>query len=161
MIEKDPQSPLAPLAKLVPEALARIRTRRYSDVDKAVAMPASVSVLARWNNAENPPAIVQKKFGRGRVLLFTTTAGRKWTDWPLDPTYVLSVRSAALAIARSQGQGSTLTAGDAMHVSLDAGQVAIDPKITLPNMGATGTPGAASPPVAAGLGPRICTNRYR
>src|SRR6185312_13849864 len=61
VVEKDPQSPQAPLAKLLPEALARIRTRRYSDVAKADLLPDGVSILARWNNAENPPAILQKK----------------------------------------------------------------------------------------------------
>ncbi len=31
------------------------------------------------------PLILAKQFGRGRVLLVTTTAGDTWTDWPNEP----------------------------------------------------------------------------
>lgn len=139
VVEKDPQSPLAPLAKLMPEALARIRTRRYTAVELPHVLPEAVRILAHWNNAENPPAVLQKNFGKGTVLLFTTTAGKKWTDWPLDPTYVLSVRSAALSIARGQDAGAALTAGEPIRTVLDEGQAAIDPKMSVPGMMAPDT----------------------
>lgn len=132
VIEKDPQSPLAPLAKLVPEALARIHARQFTAVQRGAKPAEGVSVLARWNNSENPPAVLQKAFGKGRVLFFTSTAGKKWTDWPLDPTYLLSVRSAALAIARSQDRGDSLAAGEAIRVSLDGNQAVLDAKVTPP-----------------------------
>ena len=98
----------------------------------AAPLPEGVSVLARWNNAENPPAVLQKAFGKGRVLLFTCTAGKKWTDWPLDKTFPLTVRSAALAIARNQNGGGSLTAGEPIRLALDVNQVALDPKIVVP-----------------------------
>ena len=132
VIEKDPQSPLAPLAKLAPAALARIRARQYQAVQMPPTPAEGVSVLARWNNSENPPAVLQKAFGKGRVLLFTTTAGKKWTDWPLDSTYLLAMRSAALAVAGGQDEGDSVTAGEAIRVLLDNNQAALDPKITVP-----------------------------
>ena len=127
---KMPNSPLAPLGKLLPEALARIHVKQYSAVQLDAHGAGRVSILARWNNSENPPAVLQKTLGRGRVLLFTCTAGKKWTDWPLDPTYLLAVRSAALAIARGQESGGSLAAGEPIQVPLDNNQAAIDPKIT-------------------------------
>ena len=60
------------------------------------------------------------------------TAGKKWTDWPLDPTYLLAVRSAALAIARGQESGGSIAAGEVIHVPLDATRSALDPKMTTP-----------------------------
>ncbi|HKD37203.1 MAG TPA: BatA domain-containing protein [Pirellulales bacterium] len=132
VIEKDPQSPLAPLAKLVPEALARIHVKQYATVQLGSKTAEGVSVLGRWNNSENPPAVLQKAFGRGRVLFFTCTAGKKWTDWPLDPTYLLSVRSAALAVARNQEGGDALSAGEAIRVVLDNNQVVLNPKLIPP-----------------------------
>ena len=98
-------------------------------MQSASALAEGVSVLARWNNSENPPAVMEKMFGKGRVLLFTTTAGKKWTDWPLDSTYLLAVRSAALAVARGQDEGESVTAGEPIRVVLDNDQAAIDPKI--------------------------------
>ena len=132
VVEKDPQSPLAPLAKLLPAALARIHVKQYTAVELGSPPPEGVSVLARWNNSENPPAVLKKVFGKGCVLLFTCTAGKKWTDWPLDPTFLLLVRSAALAIARSQESGGAIAAGEAIRVLLDSKQAAVDPKMNIP-----------------------------
>jgi hypothetical protein len=142
VVEKDPQSPLAPLAKLLPEALARVHARQYTTVELGAPLPEGVSVLARWNNSENPPAVVQRAFGKGRVLLFTCTAGKKWTDWPLDPTYLLAVRSAALAIARGQESGGSIAAGEMIRVPLDGNQAALDPKITPPGKSSADKPPA-------------------
>ncbi|HUO07563.1 MAG TPA: BatA domain-containing protein [Phycisphaerae bacterium] len=136
VVEKDPQSPLAALSKLAPAALAGIRTRQYMAVQGAgagAALPEGVSVLARWNNAENPAAVIEKSVGKGRVLLFTTTTGKKWTDWPVDRTYVLGVRWAAMGIARSQDLNGTLSAGETLRIPFEAGQAVIDPKVLLPN----------------------------
>jgi hypothetical protein len=130
-IEKDAQSPLAAMGKLLPAALARVRTRQYTTVEGGGAvLGEGVSVLARWNNAENPPAVMEKVFGKGRVLLFTTTAGKKWTDWPLDPTYVLGMRSAALGIARSQELGGSVEAGEKLRLTFEAGKSVLDPHVT-------------------------------
>jgi hypothetical protein len=131
-IEKEAQSPLAPLAKLLPEALARIHVKQYTSVRLPSRPEEDVSILARWNNSENPPAVLQKTLGKGRVLLFTCTAGKKWTDWPLDPTYLLAVRSAALAIARGQDSGGSITAGEPIQVPLDRNQAALDAKMAMP-----------------------------
>jgi len=119
----------------LPAALAGVRTRQYMPVEGAnpgAALAEGVSVLARWNNAENPAAVVQKVFGKGRVILFTTTAGKKWTDWPVDRTYVLGVRWAALGIARSQEAGGSVSAGETLRLPFENGQAVIDPKIVVP-----------------------------
>lgn len=34
------------------------------------------------------PLMVEKEFGRGRVMLFATSLDRDWTDFPLQPAYV-------------------------------------------------------------------------
>ena len=132
VIEKDAQSPLAPLAKLLPAALAHIQVKQYSSVVMGSREPEGTSILARWNNSENPPAVLQKTVGKGRVLLFTCTAGKKWSDWPLDPTYLLAVRSAALAIARGQDSGVSVVAGEPIQVPLEGNQAALDPKMITP-----------------------------
>jgi len=133
VVEKVVGSALGELGKLLPEALARVRTRKFMGVEERhvnespTAPPSQTAgfeggvncrVLARWNNSEMPVAVVEKVFGKGKVVLFTTSAGRKWTDWPLDPTYVLGVRSAALAVAKGQSDGNSLTAGDVIRAEV-------------------------------------------
>lgn len=44
-----------------------------------------VRVLAALRN--NSPLVVERRFGKGKVVLFLTTADRTWTDWPVgDPS---------------------------------------------------------------------------
>lgn len=40
----------------------------------------AVTVLARYNDVSQHPAIVERRFGRGKVILVTTTADREWNS---------------------------------------------------------------------------------
>jgi hypothetical protein len=129
VVEALAQSPLAPLSKIAPEALARVKARKFL----AASVPAkneSVRVLAKWNDPEGHPAVIEKRFGKGRVLLWTISANREWSDWPIDPTYVLAVRSAVAAIARAQPQQDNLAAGQPIEYQLEEGQAASEAKVT-------------------------------
>ena len=97
-------------------------------------------MLARWNVPEGRPAVIEKKLGRGRVLLWTITADRQWSDWPVDPTYVLGVRSAAMAVARPDGQENQVSAGEPIRHRRPGGEQVADPRVT--------PPGASEPEVA-------------
>lgn len=56
-------------------------------LDLAEVSPTTGSrVLLRF--ADRQPAVVSRTVGRGEVILIATTADRRWTDWPLWPTYV-------------------------------------------------------------------------
>ena len=62
-------------------SLASVRfTRRY-EVD-----PGDADVLMREPSGQ--PLLVERRMGQGRVLLFTSTIDRDWTNFPLQPTYV-------------------------------------------------------------------------
>lgn len=43
--------------------------------------PEPVYTIAALRN--NSPLVVERAFGRGKVVLFLTTADREWTDWPV------------------------------------------------------------------------------
>jgi hypothetical protein len=43
-------------------------------------------VLARFTSGA--PALLERREGRGRVLLFTSDLGRRWNDFPLNPAFV-------------------------------------------------------------------------
>jgi hypothetical protein len=101
-----------------------------------------VRVLAKWNDSESHPAVIEKRFGKGRVLLWTVTADRAWSDWPVDPTYVLGVRSAAIAVARPDGQENMVNAGEPIRHRLATGESTVaDARVLVP--------GASEPQVAA------------
>jgi hypothetical protein len=43
-------------------------------------------VLARFTSGA--PALMERREGRGRVMLFTSDLGRRWNDFPLNPAFV-------------------------------------------------------------------------
>ncbi len=45
-------------------------------------------VLAAYNDGARSPAIVERAYGDGRVLLFTTSADKRWTYLPIAPLFV-------------------------------------------------------------------------
>lgn len=154
-------SPLAPMARLAPEALSRVRPKKFLPVvvDEN-GKDRDARVLARWNEAEARPAVTARRFGRGRVVFWTVTADRQWSDWPVDPTYVLAVRSATSAIVRPEQTGTNFTAGETISYPVAAGEVIQTPTVTGPEPAAPAQPLAVvgqvlRGPVALRAGPYV------
>ena len=139
VIESADQSPLDPLRRIAPAALARVQSKRFYSVTPA--QTEECRVLAHWNNAAASPAVLEKRHGRGRVALVTVPADKQWGDWPVDPTYVLTMRSLIAALARGEPYPSNLVAGEPLRLPLEKGQTALDPRVT--------APGATEPELAS------------
>ncbi len=109
-------SPLEKLLELKTTALERVAVKQIMSVDEPEsAEKDQARVLARWNNPARSPAIVERIVGEGRVLLWTTTADRAATDWPIEPSFVLAVREAVKGTARPTSMAHTITAGEPMQ----------------------------------------------
>lgn len=119
ILEPLADSPLADLARLTPEALSRVRPKRFAEVQLPEVGETAVRVLARWNDLQQSPALVEKQFGKGRVLLWTLTADRAWSDWPVEASYVLAMRLAAQAIAAQPEAGTNVVCGQPITHPLD------------------------------------------
>ena len=48
--------------------------------------PTDAQVLMRASSGQG--VLLERRFGQGRVILFTSTIDRDWTNFPLQPTYV-------------------------------------------------------------------------
>ncbi|MBX3442210.1 MAG: BatA domain-containing protein [Planctomyces sp.] len=120
IVEPLADSPLAALQRIAPEALARIRPRRVLEVALPADLPEHVRVLARWNDSKQTPALLEKRLGLGRVLFWTVTADRAWSDWPIEPSFVLSTRLAAQAVAARVSRWENLICGQPLRFPLDA-----------------------------------------
>lgn len=119
IIEQIDNSPLPVLQQLYlerPALLARTSPRKVA----RVILPDSddkkdTRVLARWNAQGQPPAAIEKRVGKGRVVLWTVTADRDWSDWPTEATYFIGVRELALTIAGVSDATGNLTAGQMLR----------------------------------------------
>ena len=71
------------------------------------------------------PLVISGKYGKGRVLVFTTTAGQKWNNWagmfPISATYPVFMVELQKFLT-STGTDANLTVGTPVTIHLDAGR---------------------------------------
>ena len=81
--------------------------------------PESARVLARTD--EGAPLLLEKAFGRGRVLLFTSTADAEWTNLPKTAAYLPLVHGMVryLAGGKQADAKAEIRVGDALRLSPD------------------------------------------
>jgi hypothetical protein len=119
VVEPIADSPLALLMRISPEALARVRPKRILEVSIPVDSSNEVRVLARWNDAKQTPAVIEKRLGQGRILFWTVSADRDWSDWPTEASFVLASRLATQAVAARVSRWENLISGQPLRYPLD------------------------------------------
>ena len=132
LVEQGEAGPLDALLQINPTELERIKVRRFYQVQLPDETPPGVRVLARWNNAAASPAVLERVYGRGRLLLWTVTADRAWSDWPTEPSYVMAVLEAVKAIARADDTGQDGLAGDAIRRAVAEERTVTDAVVEAP-----------------------------
>ena len=131
VVESVQDSPLSVLAELAPEALAIVEARRYLNLSLNERDREDARVLAHWDNEDKTTAVVERIVGRGRVVVFGTSADREWTDWPIDPTWLLGTRSVGLHAAYPGASGLNQEAGQVLSLSTGAFKV-VDARVRIP-----------------------------
>lgn len=71
----------------------------YKVVPTAPTLKADASVLLKFTNGL--PALLAREVGAGRVLLFTSSMDRDWTDFPLKSIFLPFVQEATHYLARN------------------------------------------------------------
>jgi len=74
-------------------------------------------VVARLNTGE--PYVIEKTFGKGRVLLFLSALGPKWTNWPKNPSFVITMLELQSVSAKSGLSQIAQKVGSALELELD------------------------------------------
>jgi hypothetical protein len=158
-VEQVRPSPLEKLLDLKPSALERVSVRQIMGVEEGPE-EAKVRVLARWNDIPRSPAVIERVVGDGRVLLWTTTADRAGSEWPIEPSFVLAVREAVRGTARPTTNTHTVSAGEHPRKIIRSNQQVSSVLLSLPG---SGEPVALRAiPLAAGpkdeLGPALAVD---
>ncbi len=109
------------------EGLLGVRTFRYvlakpAGARRAEEAQAGAHVLARFD--DGAPALVEGRRGRGRVLLFTATADRDWTDWPIRTSFLPAMQrfAAWLAGGLDDRRDAPVMVGGSRALALDEGE---------------------------------------
>lgn len=86
----------------------------------ATAPLRAAHLIANFQDAETRPAIVERSFEQGRVLLLTTCADKEWHLWPDHPTYLPVVMELLHHVARRGDTGEDHRVGEMVTLPLDA-----------------------------------------
>jgi hypothetical protein len=70
------------------EGFDTARTYRYIQLQPAVG--ADEHLLASYDDGS--PALVEAPRGKGRVILYTSTVDRDWTDWPIRTSFLPAIQ---------------------------------------------------------------------
>ncbi|MCY2929531.1 MAG: BatA domain-containing protein [Planctomycetota bacterium] len=101
-----PYSPITGvLGRLRRESWTGIRFREYFKVTPL----AGAQTLLRIAPSTDP-LLVERTLGRGRVLLCTTSANRKWTDLVVYPAYLMMMQQAVTHLTRKAHEAPYLVA---------------------------------------------------
>jgi len=97
------------------------------------ALPAAKSALMSLANGD--PLLLEQKYGNGKVVLFTTSADRDWTDLPLKTAYLPLLQSLAsyLAGGKRGAIDDGIAVGSVKEIALPAGAVGKTMRVTKPN----------------------------
>jgi hypothetical protein len=103
------------------EGLLGVRTFRYV-LAKPSQKGAPATVLASYD--DGAPALVEGRRGKGRVLLFTSSADRDWTDWPIRTSFLPAMQRFAgfLAGGLEERRDRALVAGAQRTIALEPGE---------------------------------------
>ena len=88
----------------------RGRTPSATEPDRLLTS-AATSVLASFTDRASSPALVERRYGNGRVLVFTSTANARWHDWPANPSYPVFVQELFNFLSRTSTQDRAARVG--------------------------------------------------
>jgi hypothetical protein len=94
-----------------------VRVSRVFGVPQEWKPGEGVQVLARLNTGE--PFVIEKAFGAGRVMLFLAALGPEWTNWPKNPSFVITMLELQSVSAKSGLEGISQKVGAPLELEFD------------------------------------------
>ena len=110
------------LRGLHPVIFRTIAVNRFIKCDPAPRTGAHV--LLSYTDEDGSPALAEKSFGDGRVLLFTTAADLEWSNFPHSVLYVPLLQEAARYVVRRDPDVFTRIVGEPIVVRYDPKEMA-------------------------------------
>ncbi len=92
-----------------------------------------VRVVARFDDDDENPAIIERRFGEGRVVVVTTTADKEWHLWPDHPTFLPVMLELAGHVSRRAKTGDQYTVGMPIQLTVDPSRFEPDVLVRSPS----------------------------
>jgi hypothetical protein len=100
---------------------------------------ADVRVLASLNNGTNQyfPAVIEKSFGKGKVILITTSADTEWNLMPGRPSYLVLLDQIALYLSSTAQLMRNVNVNEPLELLLKPEDYSPSFTLTTPKQGIT------------------------
>ena len=109
-------------------------------------------VLCRFDDAGAHAAVIERSFGKGRVVVFTSTADREWNDWPGHPTYLPMLMEFVRYVARRGESREETLVGAAIELRVDPARYEPDAVLRTPGYPDEREVGVSAGPAGDGRG---------
>ncbi len=149
------------LAKDRNSYLGTVLVERYFAADAGWRLPtgagARTRVLARLSNAA--PLVVERSFGKGRVVAFLTTAAPTWNNWARNPRFVVALLQLQAYLTDRPEQGAPRRVGAPLEVPFSAAEYQRQVRFVTPQGDAAAAVDAARSPDGQWLATLPATDR--
>lgn len=116
--------------------------------------PRSSRVIARFTSmasgAPGDPALIERTYGKGRVILFTSTADKEWHLWPDHPTFLPVMMELVQHVARRSDSGIDYHVGETIELPIDPAVFGPDAVVRTPAYPSEREIGVTAVPASAG-----------
>jgi hypothetical protein len=109
-------------------------------------------VVVRFDDPLESPAVIERRFGLGRVVLVTTTADKEWNLWADHPTYLPIITELAHQVARRADREGDIRVGSPIELSVDPAEFESEGAVRTPGYPAEAEFGVKAAPAPNGRG---------
>ena len=116
--------------------LQTVTVERYFALPQGWRPPpdSTLSVAASLRNGA--PLVVERRFGKGRVVAFLTTAAPTWNNWARNPSFVVVVQDLQAYLSQRPGEAESRLVGSPLELRLDPALYQPHVRFTTPETGA-------------------------
>ncbi len=109
--------------------LTTARFYRFFSVSPDTSDP-EVQVLVRF--MDGSPYILERKYGRGRTILFTSSCNPNWSNMPMKPAFLPLIHRLAYYMVSGSDEGYNLTVGEKIVETVGAAATSQPAEMTTP-----------------------------
>jgi len=106
--------------------LQTVAVERYFAAPKGWRPPPDSTVRVAAYLRNGAPLVVERSFGKGRVLAFLTTAGPAWNNWARNPSFVVAMQDLQAYLAQQPADTSRQVGAP---LELDLGAALYQPQV--------------------------------
>lgn len=138
--------------------LQTVSVERYFTVSNGWRPASDSTVRVIANLRTGAPLVVERDFGKGRVVAFLTTAAPTWNNWARNPSFVVVVQDLEAYMAQRPGDDQSRLVGAPLTLALDPAIYQPQVRLITPNVGRSGVSAVNAVPKMSGMLSAVLTD---